>query len=103
VGEEFDGTVVNIMDFGAFVEFVPGKDGLVHISALRPYRVNKVTDVVKVGDKVRVKLIKIDEQGRYNLSMKEFFKPEAGEPKPERRDMPQAPQGPSPMGDDNMF
>lgn len=90
VGEEFDGEVVNIMDFGAFVEFVPGKDGLVHISALRPYRVNKVEDVVKVGDKVHVKLIKIDEQGRYNLSMKEFFKPE-GEAKPARK--PEASEG----------
>ncbi len=89
-GEEFEGTVVNIMDFGAFVEFVPGKDGLVHISALRPYRVNKVTDVVKVGDKVRVKLIKIDEQGRYNLSMKEFYQDDL----PQRSDAPQAPQGP---------
>jgi len=83
VGEEFDGEVVNIMDFGAFVEFVPGKDGLVHISALRPYRVNKVEDVVKVGDKVHVKLIKVDEQGRYNLSMKEFYKDPAVPSKPE--------------------
>ncbi len=73
VGEEFDGEVVNIMDFGAFVEIAPGKDGLVHISALRPFRVNKVEDVVKIGDKVHVKLIKIDDQGRYNLSMKEFY------------------------------
>ncbi|MFA5854974.1 MAG: polyribonucleotide nucleotidyltransferase [Candidatus Gracilibacteria bacterium] len=76
VGDEFDGTVVNIMDFGAFVEILPGKDGLVHISALRPFRVDKVGDVVKVGDKVHVKLIKIDEQGRLNLSMKEFYKEE---------------------------
>ncbi len=80
VGEEFDGTVVSIMDFGAFVEFVPGKDGLVHISMLRPWRVDKVGDVVKLGDKVKVKLIKIDDQGRYNLSMKEFYKDEAPKP-----------------------
>lgn len=80
VGEEFEGEVVNIMDFGAFVEFVPGKDGLVHISNLRPFHVNKVEDVVKLGDKVRVKLIKIDEQGRYNLSMKEFYKDQSGAP-----------------------
>lgn len=73
VGEEFEGTVVNIMDFGAFVEFVPGKDGLVHISNLRPFRVNQVEDVVKIGDKVKVRLIKVDEQGRYNLSMKEYY------------------------------
>ncbi len=119
VGEEFDGTVVSIMDFGAFVEFVPGKDGLVHISMLRPYRVNKVGDVVKLGDTVHVKLIKIDEQGRYNLSMKEFYKDE-GQPKrvdapattsagmptpsaPAAPQMPAQPQTPTPMGDDNMF
>lgn len=73
IGEEFDGTVVSIMDFGAFVEFVPGKDGLVHISNIRPFRVNNVADVLKEGDKVRVKLIKVDDKGRYNLSMKEFY------------------------------
>lgn len=75
-GEEFDGTVVKVMDFGAFVEFLPGKDGLVHISKLRPYRVENVSDVVKEGDKVRVKLVEVDSQGRYNLSMKEFYQDE---------------------------
>lgn len=70
VGEEYNGKVVRIMDFGAFVELVPGKDGLVHISELDNSRVEKVTDVVKVGDKVRVKVIKIDDQGRINLSRK---------------------------------
>jgi polyribonucleotide nucleotidyltransferase len=73
IGDDFDGEVVSIMDFGAFVEFAPGKDGLVHISSLRPYRVEKVSDVVKMGDKVKVRLIKVDEKGRYNLSMKEFY------------------------------
>lgn len=91
VGDEFDGTVVSIQDFGAFVEFVPGKDGLVHISELRPYRVNKVEDVVKEGDKVKVKLIKIDDQGRYGLSMKEYYKDE----KPERKDHSQNTERPS--------
>lgn len=67
VGDEFEGKVVRIMDFGAFVEFVPGIDGLVHISKLSKDRVEKVEDVVKMGDEVKVKLIKIDEQGRYNL------------------------------------
>jgi len=95
-GEEFDGTVVNIMDFGAFVEFAPGKDGLVHISALRPFRVEKVSDVVKVGDRVRVKLIKIDEQGRYNLSMKEFYQDAAAPArKPEGPAAPAAPSAPT--------
>ena len=58
------------MDFGAFVNILPGKDGLVHISQLAKKRVNKVEDVVHVGDKVRVKLVEIDKQGRLNLSMK---------------------------------
>ncbi len=70
VGEVFDGKVVRIMDFGAFVEIVPGQDGLVHISELANERVNKVEDVVKLGDSLKVKLMKIDDQGRYNLSHK---------------------------------
>jgi polyribonucleotide nucleotidyltransferase len=72
-GDVFDGTVKTIMDFGAFVEFVPGKDGLVHISELRPFRVNNVTDVLKEGDKVKVRLMEVDKKGRYNLTMKEFY------------------------------
>lgn len=70
VGDVFDGEVVRLMDFGAFVQIMPGKDGLVHISEMKNERVNKVEDVVKLGDKVKVKLIKIDDQGRLNLSMK---------------------------------
>lgn len=70
VGEIYEGPVVKIMDFGAFVNILPGKDGLVHISQLAKKRVNKVEDVVKVGDIVRVKLVEIDKQGRLNLSMK---------------------------------
>lgn len=71
IGKIYDGTVVKIMEFGAFVNIMPGRDGLVHISQLAENRVNKVEDVVKEGDKVRVKLTAIDEQGRLNLSMKE--------------------------------
>lgn len=83
-GEVFDGTVTRIMDFGCFVEFLPGKEGLVHISKLRPYRVENVADEVKVGDKVKVKLTEIDDQGRNNLSMKEFYEEKkAPLPKPE--------------------
>ncbi len=83
-GEVFDGTVTRIMDFGCFVEFLPGKEGLVHISKLRPYRVENVADEVKVGDKVKVKLTEIDDQGRNNLSMKEFYEDKKKPlPKPE--------------------
>ncbi len=70
VGDTFDGKVTRIMDFGAFVEFVPGKEGLVHISELDAKRVNKVEDVVKLGDPIKVKLMQVDDQGRYNLSRK---------------------------------
>lgn len=71
VGETFDGTVTRLMDFGAFVEYLPGREGLVHVSELAPFRVEKVSDVVNVGDKVPVKLIEIDSEGRMNLSIKE--------------------------------
>jgi polyribonucleotide nucleotidyltransferase len=70
VGHIYDGTVVKVMDFGAFVNFFGAKDGLVHISQLAPNRVNKVTDVVKEGDKVKVKLLGMDERGKVRLSMK---------------------------------
>jgi len=70
-GEIFQGKVKRILDFGAFVEILPGQEGLVHISQLAPYRVNKVEDIVKVGDIIPVKVISIDEQGRINLSLKE--------------------------------
>jgi polyribonucleotide nucleotidyltransferase len=70
VGEVFDGKVVKIMEFGAFVQIMPGKDGLVHISELSKERVNKVEDVVKEGDILKVKLIKVDDKGRYSLSHK---------------------------------
>jgi polyribonucleotide nucleotidyltransferase len=70
VGQIYDGTIVKTMDFGAFVNFFGPKDGLVHISHLAPQRVNKVTDVVKEGDKVKVKLLGFDERGKVRLSMK---------------------------------
>lgn len=71
IGKIYDGTVVKLMEFGAFVNIMPGRDGLVHISQMADKRVEKVTDVVNEGDKVKVKLTAIDEQGRLNLSMKE--------------------------------
>ncbi len=66
----YDGTVVKTMEFGAFVNFFGPKDGLVHISELAPRRVQKVTDVVKEGDKVKVKFLGMDERGKVRLSMK---------------------------------
>ncbi|MBQ4145797.1 MAG: polyribonucleotide nucleotidyltransferase, partial [Clostridia bacterium] len=66
-GEIYEGKVVRIMDFGAFVELLPGKDGLVHISKLSKSRVEKVTDVVKEGDIVTVEVLEIDDKGRINL------------------------------------
>jgi len=70
VGHIYEGTVVKVMDFGAFVNFFGAKDGLVHISQLAKSRVNKVTDVVKEGDKVKVKLLGFDDRGKTRLSMK---------------------------------
>src|SRR5574339_1306376 len=70
VGHIYEGTGVKVMDFGAFVNFFGAKDGLVHISQLAPRRVNKVTDVVKEGDKVKVKLLGFDDRGKVRLSMK---------------------------------
>jgi polyribonucleotide nucleotidyltransferase len=70
VGVIYDGTVVKTVDFGAFVNFYGAKDGLVHISQLAPGRVNKTTDVVKEGDKVKVKLMGFDDRGKVRLSMK---------------------------------
>jgi len=73
VGDVYLGKVVRIMPFGAFVELLPGKDGMVHISKLAKERVSKVEDVVNVGDEVLVKVIEIDKQGRINLSRKELL------------------------------
>ncbi|MDI9481188.1 MAG: polyribonucleotide nucleotidyltransferase [Bacillota bacterium] len=80
VGKTYTGTVKRIMDFGAFVEIIPGvlgtqgKEGLVHISQLDLERVNKVTDIVNIGDKIDVKVTEIDKQGRVNLSRKALLR-----------------------------
>ncbi len=71
VGKLYNGTVRKIMEFGAFVEIFPGTDGLVHISELDKERVRAVTDVLSEGDKVLVKCIGIDRQGKIKLSRKE--------------------------------
>ena len=72
VGKIYDGKVVRLMDFGAFVTILPGKDGLVHISQISNERVEKVSDKLSEGDEVKVKVLEIDRQGRVRLSMKEL-------------------------------
>ncbi|MBU1422114.1 MAG: polyribonucleotide nucleotidyltransferase [Bacteroidetes bacterium] len=87
VGKTYHGKVTRIMDFGAFVEFLPGKEGLVHISRLDMNRVEKVSDVVKVGDLFDVKLIKIDNEGRFDLSRKALmpgYNPSMEKERPEK-------------------
>jgi len=79
VGEIFKGKAVRLMDFGVFVQILPGQDGLVHISEIAPFRVNKVTDFVNIGDEVSVKVVEIDDQGRVNLSIKQA-RQQLGEP-----------------------
>jgi polyribonucleotide nucleotidyltransferase len=78
IGKIYRGTVRKIMDFGAFVEILPGTDGLVHISQLAPERVRRVTDVLNEGDEVMVKVLEIDKQGKIKLSRKEALA-EAGQ------------------------
>ncbi len=84
VGTIYNGTVVKCVDFGAFVNFLGAKDGLVHISELAQNRVNKVTDVVNEGDKVKVKLIGVDDRGKVKLSMR-LVNQETGEELPDTR------------------
>ncbi|QNM05293.1 polyribonucleotide nucleotidyltransferase [Qiania dongpingensis] len=79
-GEIITGKVVRIMNFGAFVELAPNKDGLIHISKLSQKRVEKVEDVVNIGDEVTVKVLEIDRMGRINLSLKDVPQEKAGEP-----------------------
>ena len=71
VGKTYEGKVVRIMNFGAFVELSPNKDGLIHISKLADHRVEKVEDVVNIGDEVRVKVLEIDRMGKVSLSLKD--------------------------------
>ena len=84
VGEIYEGVVTKIMDFGAFVEILPGKEGLLHISQIDNKRVNKVSDYFKVGDKVIVKLLKI-EDGKLSLSRKEVLNSNSEENKPKEK------------------
>jgi polyribonucleotide nucleotidyltransferase len=85
VGKVYDATVTRLMEFGAFAEFMPGKEGLIHIGEMQWGRTNSVKDIVNEGDKVKVKLFEIDSQGRNNLSMKRLTEPPEGYVEPERR------------------
>ncbi len=88
VGKVYQGKVTRLMEFGCFVEFLPGKEGLVHISQLDINRVNKVSDAFNVGDPIEIKLVEKDSEGRYNLSRKVLlpgYDPSKEPPKPERR------------------
>ena len=70
VGKTYDGSVLKLLDFGAIVHVMPGKDGLLHISQIANERVNAVADYLKEGQQVRVKVLETDERGRLKLSMK---------------------------------
>jgi polyribonucleotide nucleotidyltransferase len=72
VGEKFTGKVVRLLDFGAFIELLPGNDGMVHVSELAPYRIGKPADFIDVGDEVTVIVKEIDEEKRINLTMKDL-------------------------------
>ncbi|MFO7840949.1 MAG: polyribonucleotide nucleotidyltransferase [Fidelibacterota bacterium] len=87
VGKIYDATITRLMNFGAFAEFMPGKEGLIHIGEMEWTRTNDVKDVVNVGDEVKVKLMEIDSQGRMNLSMKRTEEAPEGyvEPSPRPR------------------
>jgi polyribonucleotide nucleotidyltransferase len=85
VGRVYNGTVKRIMEFGAFVEILPGKEGLVHISKLSRQRITQVTEVVKEGDSIPVKLLEIDRMGRLNLSYIDAIDPSGSSEQSESR------------------
>lgn len=78
VGRVYEGTVLKLLDFGAIVSILPGRDGLLHISQIANERVNAVADYLKEGQKVRVKVLEADEKGRVRLSMKALTPEEGG-------------------------
>jgi polyribonucleotide nucleotidyltransferase len=101
VGETYEGTVKTTTPFGAFVEIMPGTEGLVHISEMRHERTEKTEDVVKKGDRVQVKLIDRDERGRLRLSMKALVPRPEGMPEPEPREARPERQGDGDNGDES--
>jgi polyribonucleotide nucleotidyltransferase len=90
VGKIYDGVVKGIKEFGAFVEIMPGKEGLLHISEIDVVRVANVSDVLKMGDKIQVKLLGIDDNGKLKLSRRALLKKEGDdsgqEERPKRRE-----------------
>ncbi len=98
VGQVYTGKVTRLMNFGAFVEILPGKEGLVHVSELADYRVNRVEDVVKVGDELMVMVSEIDRMGRVNLSRRAVLEG-LGASGARVRDGGQAPEGGPPPGE----
>ena len=96
VGQVYEGSVLRILDFGAIVQVLPGRDGLLHISEIANYRIGNINDVLKVGETLRVKVIEADDKGRLRLSVKaiggiEEQRPELAQPKP--AETPAAPEG----------
>ena len=97
-GVIYTGKVVKVVDFGAFVNFLGSRDGLVHISELAQQRVGKTADVVKVGDQVKVKVLGFDDRGKVKLSMRQVDQATGEDLGSQRRDQPSAPQAPAPVG-----
>src|SRR5438093_2614864 len=102
VGKIYTGTVVSIKDFGAFIEIAPETDGLCHVSELSDKYIDRVTDVVQMGDEVKVKVLLIDDQGRIKLSRKAAMK-ELGESDPEPAGAPAGGHGEHHEGDRGEF
>jgi polyribonucleotide nucleotidyltransferase len=103
IGDIYTGKVSRIMNFGAMVEILPGKEGLVHVSELADYRVGKVEDIVKIGDEVTVQVIEIDNLGRINLSRRALLEKAAGASPPggapvEQRERRPISERPRPQG-----
>jgi polyribonucleotide nucleotidyltransferase len=93
IGRIYEGRVTSVKDFGAFIEILPGKDGLCHISELSDQYVGSVGDVCKVGDSLRVKVIAIDDQDRVKLSRKAVIREQEGYVPPPEGDRPPRPEG----------
>ncbi len=95
LGKVYDAKVVKLMPFGAFAEFMPGKDGMIHVSQIADHRVENVEDELSVGDQVKVQLVEVDSQGRYNLTMR-LNQDGSGKPAGRPRRDDRGPKGPRP-------